>query len=235
MNPILVAQNIKDTNFWKQFTTIMILMRKRRGLLRISKIQTFESNSQPNLIPYLLFVGCSEYQRYKLLKAIHNYRMCLPVERLLLRISKIQTFESNSQLCSTAASIARCCSEYQRYKLLKAIHNKGFSVHIWFPVAQNIKDTNFWKQFTTLSSNILMASALLRISKIQTFESNSQPIWDWKDKKDCCSEYQRYKLLKAIHNTTPPFVAMPMVAQNIKDTNFWKQFTTVFPFIMFLF
>ena len=62
---------------------------------------------------------------------------------MLLRISKIQTFESNSQLIVDTVAAMRRCSEYQRYKLLKAIHNPWDSFTMYFRVAQNIKDTNF--------------------------------------------------------------------------------------------
>ena len=61
----------------------------------------------------------------------------------LLRISKIQTFESNSQLTAPQGVTHNCCSEYQRYKLLKAIHNICIGVKSDIDVAQNIKDTNF--------------------------------------------------------------------------------------------
>ena len=149
---------------------------------------------------------CSEYQRYKLLKAIHNTIFGFSNKIELLRISKIQTFESNSQPNSCFSFIFSSCSEYQRYKLLKAIHNLIVSFTLSKFVAQNIKDTNFWKQFTTRVFPCIFDFLLLRISKIQTFESNSQLSLD-----------NLFRL---------------MVAQNIKDTNFWKQFTTFYFFIL---
>ena len=195
-------------------------------MLRISKIQTFESNSQLKPYYYLKNKGCSEYQRYKLLKAIHNlevYMICLQFvaqnikdtnfwkqfttpgdgtreNGLLLRISKIQTFESNSQPDEDICRMFLCCSEYQRYKLLKAIHNNFNRAMEAVKVAQNIKDTNFWKQFTTTPASTRRYLLLLRISKIQTFESNSQHQSNMISAASRCSEYQRYKLLKAIHN-----------------------------------
>ena len=62
---------------------------------------------------------------------------------MLFRISKIQTFESNSQLYAFNVKYAEGCSEYQRYKLLKAIHNVCFTISNAVKVVQNIKDTNF--------------------------------------------------------------------------------------------
>ena len=272
-----VAQNIKDTNFWKQFTTYRPAGRYSQLLLRISKIQTFESNSQHLHRRKIWYWRCSEYQRYKLLKAIHNFIWLFVYVPLvaqnikdtnfwkqfttgfaqknifgwLLRISKIQTFESNSQLGYYSILKRTCCSEYQRYKLLKAIHNRTHHARHNSAVAQNIKDTNFWKQFTTLKYKKYKSNKLLRISKIQTFESNSQRSVIANGDYQSCSEYQRYKLLKAIHNTLGQHLVflqllriskiqtfesnsqlgkLPSqthnVAQNIKDTNFWKQFTT---------
>ena len=120
------------------------------------------------------------------------------------------------------------CSEYQRYNFLKAIHN--WQVNCW-PcdyVVQNIKDTIFWKQFTTAYNVWYMLRQLFRISKIQFFESNSQHTYETFHILNSCSEYQRYNFLKAIHNAEPNNWNSTRVVQNIKDTIFWKQFTTCF-------
>ncbi len=112
-------------------------------LFRISKIQIFESNSQQLFNCDNLDLSCSEYQRYKFLKAIHNpyksNRKSIP----LFRISKIQIFESNSQRIGAFFQTVRSCSEYQRYKFLKAIHNFFAKHFAGNNVVQNIKDTNF--------------------------------------------------------------------------------------------
>ena len=169
---------------------------------------------------------CSEYQRYQLLRAIHNKNnwgatniWVVPnikdinfweqfttemSERslywLLFRISKISTFESNSQQYFTSVTNAVGCSEYQRYQLLRAIHNSCSEVKSNNPVVPNIKDINFWEQFTTPRMTAIPRAALFRISKISTFESNSQPCTLPTLKNKGCSEYQRYQLLRAIHN-----------------------------------
>ena len=198
---MVVVQNIKDTNFWKQFTTRLDAWILPLWLFRISKIQTFESNSQ-----HLIIMDESQnvVQNIKDTNFWKQFTTLVKKSRFvseLFRISKIQTFESNSQRNCLIIYNQESCSEYQRYKLLKAIHNDcGKWIFIFF-VVQNIKDTNFWKQFTTLMSMLVMINMLFRISKIQTFESNSQRIG-------------LHKLLN-------------FVVQNIKDTNFWKQFTTV--------
>ena len=174
--------------------------------------------------------GCSEYQRYKFLKAIHNILMIgniagivvqnikdtsfwkqftthpslIATIYLLFRISKIQVFESNSQQNVSDKTGLTSCSEYQRYKFLKAIHNAITNRYWLVEVVQNIKDTSFWKQFTTIGWRPYSHVRLFRISKIQVFESNSQRILRSRRRTSSCSEYQRYKFLKAIHNVAYP-------------------------------
>ena len=43
---------------------------------------------------------------------------------------------------------------------------------------------------------------LFQTTKIQIFESNSQPLLYWGVCSSCCFRLQRYKFLKAIHNYT---------------------------------
>ena len=169
-------------------------------LFRISKISTFESNSQLNKYERLKELGCSEYQRYQLLRAIHNLLWVVFLVIWLFRISKISTFESNSQLERHRVISMKRCSEYQRYQLLRAIHNLFFHTFSAPRVVPNIKDINFWEQFTTIYKNTLQLFLLFRISKISTFESNSQPALPAVFLAARCSEYQRYQLLRAIHN-----------------------------------
>ena len=61
---MLVVPNIKDTNFWKQFTTKEPTLEELPTLFRISKILTSESNSQQQIKAPNFSIGCSEYQRY---------------------------------------------------------------------------------------------------------------------------------------------------------------------------
>ena len=174
LDELIVVQNIKDTIFWKQFTTLKHVVPLTSMLFRISKIQFFESNSQLKIKNYERKSSCSEYQRYNFLKAIHNATGNGTPFTRLFRISKIQFFESNSQLSFVNNFLERCCSEYQRYNFLKAIHNAKRPMPFFADVVQNIKDTIFWKQFTTDFKVVSFQILLFRISKIQFFESNSQ-------------------------------------------------------------
>ena len=144
----------------------------------------------------------------------------------LLLISKIPHFESNSQLIPTFPKTTLSCYWYQRYLILKAIHNSA--ILYWFSglVVTDIKDTSFWKQFTTGKFMGECFITLLLISKIPHFESNSQRIVRDIMTYRSCYWYQRYLILKAIHNQSIAAVGDKFVVTDIKDTSFWKQFTT---------
>ena len=146
---LYVVSDYKDTNFWKQFTTTIIILSQKRMLFQTTKIQTFESNSQlyPRADNHLLC--CFRLQRYKLLKAIHNHPQVGRCSFALFQTTKIQTFESNSQPYRPLGIIMISCFRLQRYKLLKAIHNRDHKLCYNRAVVSDYKDTNFWKQFTT--------------------------------------------------------------------------------------
>ena len=96
-----------------------------------------------------------------------------------------------------------------------------------YMVVVGIKDTEFWKQFTTLQCKGLWIFWLLLVSKILNSESNSQPIYSTRINTLCCCWYQRYWILKAIHNSSLNIFLLALVVVGIKDTEFWKQFTTI--------
>ena len=115
--------------------------------------------------------------------------------------SKIQFFESKSQLSINSVEILVSCLSDQRYNFLKANHNNTQADSYSFLVVYQIKDTIFWKQITTKGGRFLIWTMLFIRSKIQFFESKSQRstqnIW----KLMCCLSDQRYNFLKANHNS----------------------------------
>ena len=136
----LVVSNIKDINFWKQFTT-------------------YAKNHSQEL-------RCFEYQRYKLLKAIHNPAPTwTPKLKVVSNIKDINFWKQFTTVRRGEANFKRCF-EYQRYKLLKAIHNSLGVLSSNSFVVSNIKDINFWKQFTTCGYRYVLWWLLFRISKI---------------------------------------------------------------------
>ena len=226
-------------------------------MFQTTKIQIFESNSQPLHQYILLPFRCFRLQRYKFLKAIHNLEWIVVFACRLFQTTKIQIFESNSQHVRTSLVQSYSCFRLQRYKFLKAIHNAPFPILQRNLVVSDYKDTNFWKQFTTPVESRLSTSKLFQTTKIQIFESNSQQrcLWASRISPCCfrlqryklsqsnsqpgvhfvlssggCFRLQRYKLLKAIHNKCMNVVINNYVVSDYKDTNFWKQFTTYLPF-----
>ena len=144
-----VVPDVKDTNLWEQFTTAFAFIKIQKELFLMSKIRTYESNSQPTS---------------------------------LLPTSKV------------------CCSWCQRYELMRAIHNIVLALVIQQTVVPDVKDTNLWEQFTTLPSLHRYSRKLFLMSKIRTYESNSQLVYLFDIFQVCCSWCQRYELMRAIHN-----------------------------------
>ena len=118
------------------------------------------------------------------------------------------------------------CFRQQRYKFLKAIHNISQQGLAIVSVVSDNKDTNFWKQFTTLQPRDFYTPLLFQTTKIQIFESNSQLSAKMNEDGKSCFRQQRYKFLKAIHNGQTTVLMFGAVVSDNKDTNFWKQFTT---------
>ena len=144
----------------------------------------------------------------------------------MFQTTKIQTFESNSQLSCFAPALLDCCFRLQRYKLLKAIHNLRIKTSMRAIVVSDYENTNFWKQFTTPVRLATSFCELFQTTKIQTFESNSQREFEPQKQHRSCFRLRRYKLLKAIHNRVRYAELLRLVVSDYKDTNFWKQFTT---------
>ena len=61
---------------------------------------------------------------------------------------------------------------------------------------------------------------LFQTTKIQIFESNSQPRTEKSYRIACCFRQQRYKFLKAIHNSQYRINIPNTVVSDNKDTNF---------------
>ena len=216
----------KDTEKWKQFTTLYYIAQFVRLLLCIPKILKNESNSQRFALSDSLPVCCCVSQRYWKMKAIHNSSMnngevegvvVYPKDTekwkqfttifiggfsvfLLLCIPKILKNESNSQRICKWRARNRCCCVSQRYWKMKAIHNKRYGKCFLQSVVVYPKDTEKWKQFTTQSAQNKKNSVLLCIPKILKNESNSQQESKHHSFQLCCCVSQRYWKMKAIHN-----------------------------------
>ena len=225
-NYIIVVVYPKDTEKWKQFTTWPDWIIESASLLCIPKILKNESNSQPADFYLEFYSGCCVSQRYWKMKAIHNQVILKKFATLvvvypkdtekwkqfttfitlylskwkLLCIPKILKNESNSQLFRVHLIAFLCCCVSQRYWKMKAIHNNKMKTFISKYVVVYPKDTEKWKQFTTILLVYPGLYWLLCIPKILKNESNSQleVIKEYYENGCCVS--QRYWKMKAIHN-----------------------------------
>ena len=89
------------------------------------------------------------------------------------------------------------------------------------------KDTEKWKQFTTASAALWRLRTLFCIPKILKNESNSQQEYLAFARGKCCFVSQRYWKMKAIHNWFCLWRKFTWVVLYPKDTEKWKQFTTL--------
>ena len=126
-----------------------------------------------------------------------------------------------------------CCFVSQRYWKMKAIHNEDGSIILNQFVVLYPKDTEKWKQFTTLVFLFHLRMLLFCIPKILKNESNSQRYLSHNNLVFSCFVSQRYWKMKAIHNKVAPEMPRAEVVLYPKDTEKWKQFTTysVFTFL----
>ena len=109
---------------------------------------------------------------------------------------------------------------------MKAIHNPFSLCPKSWIVVLYLKDTEKWKQFTTIWKWRCNRCMLCCISKIQKNESNSQLNNKCVIESQSCVVSQRYRKMKAIHNIFWIFSNSARVVLYLKDTEKWKQFTT---------
>ena len=200
----------------------VILIRK---LFQTTKIQNFETNSQQTPIFLVIVFTVSDHKDTKFWNQFTTLMDDLDTQQVLFQTTKIQNFETNSQLCIIYIYVLNTVSDHkdtkfwnqftttnhlevqinhcfrpQRYKILKPIHNQFALQSKQGLTVSDHKDTKFWNQFTTM----LFAQLLVLH----------------------CFRPQRYKILKPIHNCTLIICAINLTVSDHKDTKFWNQFTT---------
>ena len=95
--PETVVYQVKDTIFWKQITTVVL----------VSTTNT----------------RCLSSQRYNFLKANHNDEVLTVLGRLVVYQVKDTIFWKQITTCSQFIILFVCCLSSQRYNFLKANHN----------------------------------------------------------------------------------------------------------------
>ena len=214
-----VVYQIKDTIFWKQITTHRLLLLLSGRLFIRSKIQFFESKSQQRTSKGEVQWNCLSDQRYNFLKANHN--TCLLSARHSSIVYQIKDTIFWKQITTEAGGRVMFVELFIRSKIQffesKSQHKR--SIARLLLVVYQIKDTIFWKQITTRRQSFLPCYLLFIRSKIQFFESKSQPIT--KNKYYCrgCLSDQRYNFLKANHNSFLRSIPNSLVVYQIKDTS----------------
>ena len=163
-------------------------------------------------------------QKWKQFTTVANITF---ISEWLCCIPKILKNESNSQLSGNTPKPYERCVVSQRYSKMKAIHNLNRMNLKLQSVVLYPKDTQKWKQFTTRSSILEFASSLCCIPKILKNESNSQPVKKSSWTAGRCVVSQRYSKMKAIHNRDVSARFLGQVVLYPKDTQKWKQFTTL--------
>ncbi len=163
----------------------------------------------------------------------------------LFQTTKIQNFETNSQLFKFFDFTSKYCFRPQRYKILKPIHNTIISIFLPWTTVSDHKDTKFWNQFTTifLFFKLLLHCfrpqrykilkpihntgavgkkwiKLFQTTKIQNFETNSQHNSLTPLQTLYCFRPQRYKILKPIHNESNDGYSQTVLFQTTKIQNF---------------
>ena len=144
----------------------------------------------------------------------------------LFCIPKILKNESNSQPRELVEAFRDSCFVSQRYWKMKAIHNRILGIRRWVDVVLYPKDTEKWKQFTTVPFPSYHQQKLFCIPKILKNESNSQLSAVGTVQENGCFVSQRYWKMKAIHNIRFVWWFKQKVVLYPKDTEKWKQFTT---------
>ena len=147
-------------------------------------------------------------------------------ELMLFCIPKILKNESNSQLAWVNPYSIQGCFVSQRYWKMKAIHNPATAFLYLDSVVLYPKDTEKWKQFTTVPFPSYHQQKLFCIPKILKNESNSQLSAVGTVQENGCFVSQRYWKMKAIHNIRFVWWFKQKVVLYPKDTEKWKQFTT---------
>ena len=72
LGKLVVVPDMSKIHFWKQFTTVVLVLVYTFVLFPICQRYIFESNSQPAKPRLTVIQGCSRYVKDTFLKAIHN-------------------------------------------------------------------------------------------------------------------------------------------------------------------
>ena len=160
--------------FWKQFTTVARETEHLLALYSVWQRYNFESNLQRDAYMNDTKVCCIQYDKDTILKAIYNRKQIRKqVESAVFSMTKIQFWKQfTTQSCVRIRN--RCCIQYDKDTILKAIYNRPMPAISTPRAVFSMTKIQFWKQFTTIRS--LFASQI------------------------SCIQYDKDTILKAIYN-----------------------------------
>ena len=171
----LVAKSPAKIQIWKQFTTVSVSHSSMRTLPNLLQRYKFESNSQLSNENTNEAMGCQISCKDTNLKAIHN---------------SIRTYYHWRSSCQIS------CKDTN----LKAIHNYNLISQYRLTVAKSPAKIQIWKQFTTCCFREYCCKLLPNLLQRYKFESNSQPLGNYKVNLPRCQISCKDTNLKAIHN-----------------------------------
>ena len=166
-------------------------------------------------------------RRFGVAKAIHNNFIEFTFLHWVVLYPKDTEKWKQFTTISHIGIIMVSCFVSQRYWKMKAIHNFSDWLYFALQVVLYPKDTEKWKQFTTQQAELAKQMLLFCIPKILKNESNSQPSHLGSISDNSCFVSQRYWKMKAIHNYWHFLLFQHLVVLYPKDTEKWKQFTTI--------
>ena len=173
----------------------------------------------------------SKIQFWKQFTTDYNHFLWL---YLLYSICQRYNFESNLQRKEVWEPNRPNCIRYVKDTILKAIYNVLAHGNLSRPTVFDMSKIQFWKQFTTVDSCFISAKSLYSICQRYNFESNlQQHIYSLSAIRNCI-RYVKDTILKAIYNLQPLIKRNKVTVFDMSKIQFWKQFTTGWPWLTFL-
>ena len=187
--------------FWKQFTTLEVVVAKQSPLYSVWQRYNFESNLQHIYFILESRICCIQYDKDTILKAIYNRgAVAQYVAKAVFSMTKIQ-FWKQFTTTSYVFSSSCCCIQYDKDTILKAIYNFERPSFSPFRAVFSMTKIQFWKQFTTINSTFSSLYGLYSVWQRYNFESNLQLIEAVLKANKCCIQYDKDTILKAIYNS----------------------------------
>ena len=174
-----VVCDTAKVRFFKQITTLVLLILRVLLLFAILQKYDFSSKSQQSYPDNVTIVGCLRYCKSTIFQANHNacYARCISIQ--LFAILQKYDFSSKSQLSPMMIDMYLSCLRYCKSTIFQANHNDGKCFLHDIRVVCDTAKVRFFKQITTISNRRCSQSMLFAILQKYDFSSKSQLKSDW--------------------------------------------------------